>query len=153
MSALLDSIFPGSAYSKCLHLEIDPKKSTYNMTTVRDCETSQVIVSCSQDCAKELFSMVTLDAPLCTKCSSNVKSDNYHTITYGGNKYTIYLCETCKDTIISDIAKFAEVISCDGCGKETKTRCVCLKVGYCSKDCQIKKRSTHKLECYKANTN
>lgn len=149
MSALIDTIFPNSNYSKCLHLEINTGKKINSMTTVRDCETSQVIVACSDECKNELFSMVTLDIPQCTKCGTLIKMDDNHILNHNGFNYTMYVCEKCKGDVIFSLNDISKPTGCEECGKPTKMKCICLKVGYCSKECQIKKRPTHKLVCYK----
>lgn len=146
MSALTDMLFPKSNTSKCLHLEINNGKPVHSITTARDCETSQVILTCSDTCKNELLSMITFDVPTCTQCSRLIKSSDCYVIKYAGMNYNIYVCTHCKETIS---AKMSEELQCEECGKFTKTKCVCLKVGYCSRECQIKKRPTHKLVCCK----
>ncbi len=146
MSALTDMLFPKSDTSKCLHLEINISKPVHSITTTRDCENSQIIVACSENCKNELLSMITFDVLTCTKCSNVIKPDDCYVIKYSNTNYNIYVCADCKESISTTMG---EELRCEECGKVTKTKCVCLKVGYCSRECQIKKRPTHKLVCCK----
>lgn len=145
MTALIDTIFPGSEYDNCLHLDLDSSKKTNDITIVKNCESIHAISACSDSCNNEMFSMITSDVPLCVKCASN--TDNIYALSYGGKNYKIRVCPACQDNIIASLRELNKTIECDGCGKQTKSRCACLRVGYCSKECQIKKRPTHKLEC------
>jgi hypothetical protein len=148
MSALVNTIFPKSEYSKCLHLEINSGKKTENTTIVKTNEGCQAMVACSDKCADELLAIISYDTPLCAMCSKNLSVEKAQTFGYGGNNYRAFVCDDCSGKLSESISNLNKQIECEECGKLTNRRCVCLKVGYCSKECQIKKRPTHKSLCH-----
>lgn len=146
MSTLTRIIFPNAQCSKCLHLEIDTSKTVSNISVLEGSDGLQVLSACSESCINEITSMSSLDVYLCCKCSTNTNvSILKH--RFNGIDYYIYTCPNCTDANQKALDSLKSEIQCDGCDKMTTKRCVCLKVGYCSRECQIQKRPQHKTMC------